>query len=224
MVRGNDEKEFIPKNKSALIAGRVEDESGEPIPGAKLMIEETGQGTITNLDGFFKITSKVPPFTLVDQFPGYDEYSVNIKGPDDGLLIVLQERREEVEDVFTNGIVFADFYLPYRCCSDCPPVQFVINEKEPPVPVNIGPVAAAGPDQEVVLPVKKITLNGSASTDPDGTITLYQWAKLSGPGNPAIVTHDSAVTDVMDLEEGVYEFELSVTDDKGAISRNFLLV
>jgi hypothetical protein len=33
-----------------------------------------------------------------------------------------------------DGIVFADFYLPYLCCSDCPPVQFVIPDREQPVP------------------------------------------------------------------------------------------
>ncbi|HEY9046757.1 MAG TPA: hypothetical protein VIN08_12720, partial [Ohtaekwangia sp.] len=34
------------------------------------------------------------------------------------------------EDALENvaqGVVIADFYLPYLCCSDCPPVQFVVN-------------------------------------------------------------------------------------------------
>ncbi|TXK50291.1 hypothetical protein FVR03_05215 [Pontibacter qinzhouensis] len=30
-----------------------------------------------------------------------------------------------------NGIVIADFYLPYLCCSDCPPMQFIINIPPP---------------------------------------------------------------------------------------------
>jgi hypothetical protein len=33
-----------------------------------------------------------------------------------------------------DGIVFADFYLPYLCCSDCPPVQFIIPDREQPSP------------------------------------------------------------------------------------------
>ncbi len=218
------ETDFKPKNKPTLIAGRIEDETGEPISGAKLMVEETGQGTLSNFDGVFKITSQVVPFTVSVQFPGYEEYAAIINAPDDGMLIVLQEKRDDIQDIFTQGIVFADFYLPYRCCSDCPPVQFIINEKEPPADVNFGPNAVAGPDQEIVLPAKKVTLNGSASTDPDGVITIYQWAKLSGPGSPTIVTHDSAVTDVIDLEEGVYEFELSVTDNNGAIARDSLII
>jgi len=27
-----------------------------------------------------------------------------------------------------NGTVVADFYLPYLCCSDCPPIQYIITE------------------------------------------------------------------------------------------------
>jgi PKD repeat protein len=27
-----------------------------------------------------------------------------------------------------DGIIIADFYLPYLCCSDCPPVQYIITE------------------------------------------------------------------------------------------------
>lgn len=30
-----------------------------------------------------------------------------------------------------EGVVIADFYLPYRCCSDCPPVQFVLPPARP---------------------------------------------------------------------------------------------
>jgi hypothetical protein len=37
-----------------------------------------------------------------------------------------------------NGIVIADFYLPYLCCSDCSPVQFVLPKIPPTVTVQIG--------------------------------------------------------------------------------------
>ncbi len=29
------------------------------------------------------------------------------------------------------GTVIADFYLPYLCCSDCPPIAYIIEEKKP---------------------------------------------------------------------------------------------
>ena len=29
---------------------------------------------------------------------------------------------------YTDGVVIADFYLPYLCCSDCPPIHYIITE------------------------------------------------------------------------------------------------
>ena len=50
---------------------------------------------------------------------------------------------------------------------------------------NLRPLADAGPDQEVDeslegLPIL-VTLDGSASTDPDGTIASYTWTQTAGP-------------------------------------------
>lgn len=42
---------------------------------------------------------------------------------------------------------------------------------------NRAPVAVAGPDRELILPVSSMTLNGSDSTD-DQAITSYQWEIL----------------------------------------------
>jgi hypothetical protein len=210
--------------KPTLIAGRIEDETGTPLIGVKLMIEETGQGVISNADGFFRITSQVLPFTVVVKMPGYEIFSRKITGPDDGLLITLQPLADEQGEIFTEGIVFADFYLPYRCCSECPPVQFIVQDRQPDEKPNIGPKANAGQDQEIELPNDIVTLNGSGSTDPDGVIVSYKWQMLSGPGKPKIVSDKSAETFVKGLEDGIYEFELTVTDDKGAIDRDSVLV
>jgi hypothetical protein len=51
--------------------------------------------------------------------------------------------------------------------------------------INVAPTANAGPDQEVDesregLP-SLVTLDGSASTDPDGTIASYTWTQTEGP-------------------------------------------
>jgi hypothetical protein len=80
---------------------------------------------------------------------------------------------------------------------------------------NIPPTANAGPDINIALPNTNVTLNGSGS-DPDGTISSYQWTKLTGPAQYDIVSSNQAQTSVNNLVEGVYTFELKVTDDKGA--------
>ncbi len=45
---------------------------------------------------------------------------------------------------------------------------------------NKPPTANAGPDQVITLPTDSISLDGSASSDPDGTISERLWTKISG--------------------------------------------
>src|SRR4029077_19363474 len=45
---------------------------------------------------------------------------------------------------------------------------------------NIPPVANAGTDQTITLPINTVTLTGTG-TDADGTVASYQWTKISGP-------------------------------------------
>ena len=46
-------------------------------------------------------------------------------------------------------------------------------------PVNHPPVAIAGPDPTLVLPVNSKLLDGSNSWDPDNNIIGYAWRKIS---------------------------------------------
>lgn len=80
---------------------------------------------------------------------------------------------------------------------------------------NKPPVAAAGSDISITLPVNSVMLDGTASKDPDGSITGIQWSLVGGPSNPPILRPASLVTDVTDLIEGDYSFRLIVSDDKG---------
>ncbi|HMR92074.1 MAG TPA: PKD domain-containing protein, partial [Chitinophagaceae bacterium] len=81
---------------------------------------------------------------------------------------------------------------------------------------NKSPVAKAGTAQTIILPASSVTLNGSGSYDPDGSVVTYNWARISGPNTPAIQAAASAITSVTGLVQGVYVFRLTVTDDKGA--------
>lgn len=132
------------------------------------------------------------------------------RGKDDSLDGLFEE--------ITEGTVIADFYLPYACCSDCPPVQYTIREPEP---VNQPPVANAGPDQTLVLPANATTLDGSASFDSDGTITAYAWVQKSGPMAATIQQPSAAKTAVANMaENGTYIFELTVTDNGGLSAKD----
>jgi hypothetical protein len=84
------------------------------------------------------------------------------------------------------------------------------------VPANQGPVANAGKDILLTLPVNSTTLDGSASADADGSIASYAWTKLSGPAQFTIASPAAVNTALTNLVEGVYVFRLKVTDNKGA--------
>lgn len=77
--------------------------------------------------------------------------------------------------------------------------------------VNMPPVANAGVDAiETVNSI--ISLNGSASTDPDGSINSFQWIQSNGP-NVTISNSDQAVASFTPSETGLYIFGLTVTDN-----------
>ena len=79
---------------------------------------------------------------------------------------------------------------------------------------NIAPTANAGADQSITLPLNTVSLNGTG-TDTDGTISSYLWTKTSGPA-ATITNNASATTSVTGLVQGVYQFQLKVTDNNGA--------
>ena len=97
-------------------------------------------------------------------------------------------------------------------------VQITVNAA-----VNISPVANAGPDQTIKLPVSSVNLSGSG-IDIDGTITEYVWTKISGPAFYKIANNLKSATTVSGLMEGTYTFELKVTDNNGATGTDTMLI
>ncbi|MBW7992006.1 MAG: hypothetical protein FVQ84_18600 [Planctomycetes bacterium] len=80
---------------------------------------------------------------------------------------------------------------------------------------NQTPIADAGTAQVVVDSdkngIEAVTLNGSASQDPDGSITNYLWTE----GSTTLYSGLSSTAQV-DLNVNVHTITLTVTDDKGA--------
>lgn len=92
---------------------------------------------------------------------------------------------------------------------------------DPDPALNTDPIADAGSPQTVAESTT-VTLNGSLSSDADGSISAYSWTQLA-TGSPAVnLTDPTAVMttftapDVMVPTDLV--FELTVTDNEGAIS------
>ena len=87
---------------------------------------------------------------------------------------------------------------------------------------NLPPVANAGPDQVITLPVTSVTLNGSGQ-DSDGEVVSYQWLQIQGPSNVMPLGNEAIIT-VTSLEPGVYLFKLLVTDNAGATGADTVTV
>ncbi|HTL06617.1 MAG TPA: PA14 domain-containing protein [Chitinophagaceae bacterium] len=85
---------------------------------------------------------------------------------------------------------------------------------------NLAPVANAGKDITASLPANSIVLDGTASSDKDGSLASCLWTLQSGPSGASIQSPTALTTPVTNLQEGVYVFRLSVTDNKGASSQD----
>ena len=91
-------------------------------------------------------------------------------------------------------------------------LQITVNN---PIQPNRPPVANAGPDLTLNLPTNLAPLNGGGSTDPDNNISTYLWRKIAGPEAYNILNKNAMQTQVSNLQQGTYEFELTVSDSAG---------
>src|SRR6187397_2763186 len=71
---------------------------------------------------------------------------------------------------------------------------------------NKSPIANAGTDITITLPLTRAALDGRNSSDPDNNITSYQWTKLSGPSSYSLPGPSAPWTAINLFTEGVYEF------------------
>lgn len=87
---------------------------------------------------------------------------------------------------------------------------------------NTAPYVDAGPDLTVRLSDKSLCITGDAF-DSDGTLTNLVWRRLSGP----LVSLSYSGTETLRINKllaGVYEFELSATDNSGAKVKDTLVL
>ncbi|MEP6726120.1 MAG: T9SS type A sorting domain-containing protein, partial [Bacteroidota bacterium] len=84
-------------------------------------------------------------------------------------------------------------------------------------PANQIPVANPGGNAAITLPTNSVSLDASASYDPDGSVVSYNWVQSSGPSSSSIANILAAKTTVSNLVQGVYVYTLQVKDNAGAL-------
>lgn len=94
-----------------------------------------------------------------------------------------------------------------------------------PDPSNIPPVARAGADQSVPKSWNWLpALNANASTDADGYVAKITWKQVSGPTTATIATPNTGKSSISGLGVGSYLFRAAVTDNKGAIAYDDVVI
>jgi len=97
-------------------------------------------------------------------------------------------------------------------------VTVTVNAAVTPPPVTqTPPIAVAGSNRTVSLPLTGLVLDGSASyaTTAGATIVSYSWVQVSGTGGVTIVGSNTANPEIDGLTAGTYVFSLTVTDNNG---------
>jgi hypothetical protein len=87
--------------------------------------------------------------------------------------------------------------------------------KSATVPVNTPPVANAGTDKTIILPVNSIQLVATAS-DPGGSVASTAWTKTAGPAQYSFSSTTVLNPTISNLVAGTYTFRITAVDNLGA--------
>ncbi|MDG1822201.1 MAG: TonB-dependent receptor [Flavobacteriaceae bacterium] len=89
------------------LSGTVSDSSGQPIPGANIVINNT-TGTVTDFDGNFSLsTDKNPPFTVTISSVGLASKSIEVTSATQSLSVVLDESTTQLDEIVVSASRFA---------------------------------------------------------------------------------------------------------------------
>jgi hypothetical protein len=86
------------------IKGVVTDENNQPIPGANINISGTKDGTVTDFDGSFVLTtSKTPPFSIDISVLGYTSSSVDVTSVSQKIQVKLSSEETKLNEIVVSA-------------------------------------------------------------------------------------------------------------------------
>ena len=84
------------------VKGTITDNSGQPLPGANIIIEGTTTGTSSDFDGKYIIdTDKTPPFKLVITYTGFEKQTIEVTSNNQTIDVTMVEGNELDEIVIS---------------------------------------------------------------------------------------------------------------------------
>jgi len=126
------------------------------------------------------------------------------------------------KNMYCLALFFFSTFL-FGSCDEQDPVNPQETTESESARKGGGPIANAGPNKELLLPVNSTTLDGSSSKTFDA-VKKFQWSKISGPSSYAISDPVSQIVSITNLVEGSYTFKLTVTDSKNRVAEDDVTV
>jgi gliding motility-associated-like protein len=142
-----------------------------------------------------------------------------LSGPSTAILSSSNQMNTSASDLAEGNYVFSLLVTDNDGDTDADNIQISVL----PIPVNEPPTVSAGEDLFITLPVSNISLVAIAD-DIDGSIVSLRWEQNSGPSTAAIGSPSSASTTINDLQEGAYQFTITVLDDGGNEASDQIIV
>ena len=140
-------------------------------------------------------------------------------GPDDEYIATVRGNIRFWDS--TSGTLINEMQVPTVAIDFSPTGELAYAGVTETIDTIEFPTANAGPDQTLTdsdsSGSELVTLDGSGSSDPDGTITDYVWTE----GGNQIAT---GVNPQVDLSVGVHTITLTVTDDDGATDTDEVVI
>ena len=95
---------YLPLVAQPSLTGTVSDTSGQPIPGVNIIEKGTTNGTVTDVDGHFHLTTSEADATLVFSFIGYQTVEVPLSGQT-AINLTMQEDLQQLSavEVYATG-------------------------------------------------------------------------------------------------------------------------
>ncbi|MCR5077481.1 MAG: SusC/RagA family TonB-linked outer membrane protein, partial [Prevotella sp.] len=96
-------RQAVQQNGSHKVTGRVVDASGEPLIGATVMVEGTTNGTVTDIDGNYVLTTTTANPKLVFSYIGYTSQTIAVGGKAT-LDVTLKEETSLLKEVVVTAM------------------------------------------------------------------------------------------------------------------------
>lgn len=141
-----------------------------------------------------------------------------VSGPSTATLLNVNTTLLTVNNLIAGIYRFRFTATDNNAASAFDEVQVTVNVAS----VNQPPAANAGSDQTIKLPINSISLAG-LGIDADGTIASYAWIKVSGPTS-TLANQSTSTLSVTNMTQGIYTFQLTVTDNIGATNADNVVV